>query len=299
MNAAGWRGRIAAAWTGVDDAAPLVLVRIVYGLTVAVWGLSLVPDFDLVFAEDGLNRSIGWRSWNRVVLFRYVDGDLVLAVALAFVIAGGVAVAAGRGLRLGLPAVALVQYSLAQYAAPWAIGAEEVMRLFGLFLAVFALVTPRAFQGRLPGPGRDAGMAPTWVLHLLRIQLGLIYVVTALEKARGSEWHEGSAVFHALEIEHLRRFGAPAFLTDWEPLVKLATWSTLAVEFALAPLLFWPRTRRAAVVLAIGLHLGFELFLELGFFAPAMIVGILAFVSVDDANRVLRWRPARLRARVL
>ena len=44
-------------------------------------------------------------------------------------------------------------------------------------------------------------------------------------------------------------------------------------------------------MLAIALHVGFQVFLTLGFFAPAMMLGILSFVSVADAKKVLDWRP--------
>ncbi len=126
-----------------------------------------------------------------------------------------------------------------------------------------------------------------WPLYLIRTQLVLIYVTTAFEKLRWTMWRDGSAVFHALTIEHYQRFDAPSFMTDSEPIVKALSWGTLALEFGLPFLLLWRRTRRIGVALVFVLHFGFDLFIELGFFGPAMFAAGLSFLSARDANSVL------------
>lgn len=282
-------------WLRPVDAAPFVVARSAYGLTVAAWAISLVPDFDLIFAGDGLNRDPFFSRWELLSVFRLFAHPLLLGVALAGLIALGLAVALGRGTRWTVPLAALLQISLSDYAGAWAIGAESVLRILGLFFGVFALITPSVHQGILPSRGADktstTGSVPRWPILLIRLQLVLIYLTTGLEKVRGNEWQEGSAVYHALEIEHLRRFEAPAFLTSNPGSVRAMTWGTLALELGLPIFLLIPRTRRWAVLVGVVMHIGFDLFLELGFFGPAMVVGLLAFLSVDDARRLLRFWP--------
>jgi hypothetical protein len=285
-------------WLKPIDAAPFVVTRSAYGILVAAWAISLVPDFDLIFGSSGLTREPYFVKWELFSLFRYLGHPRALAIGLAGLIVSAVAIAFGKAPRLTVPLAAVLQISLADYAGAWAIGADSVMRLLGLFLAVFALVTPSDAQGAWPRPGRSKrdgfGIIPRWPILLIRLQMVLIYFTTGLEKIRGDEWQEGTAVYHALEIEHLRRFEAPAFFTSSAWPVKAMTWGTLVVELGLPFLLLWPRTRRWAVLLGIALHLGLDLFLELGFFGPAMVVGLLAFLSPEDARRLARLRPTQL-----
>lgn len=280
-------------WLARIDAAPLVLVRTFYGVVVFFWTVSLVPDFSTIYGENGINPSPDFQRWDVFSVFRYLDDEVLLGACLALLIASSLLVAFGQAVRISLVVTVFLQISFADYAYDWTFGADEVLRVLGIFLAIYAFVTPTRLQGTWPSSDGSYGRAVIWPLRLLQLQLALIYFTTALEKIRGPEWRDGSAVFHALEIQHLERFPAPAFVTDTRLIVMALTYGTLLIEFALPVLLYLPRTRRYAVVVAISLHLGFELFLELGFFGPAMIVGILAFVSPEDARRVLDL-PGRL-----
>lgn len=270
-------------WWRTESVAVFVVVRVAYGITVLGWAVSLIPDFGRIFDDDGLHRNPFFEKWAVINPFRYLQGDLVLAVGLGLLVVAAIAVVGGQWLRITLPLCALLQMSLARYADPWLIGAEDVLRLIGMFLGLFALISPATLSAR----NGVAQPSPRWPLLLIRMQMVVLYFTTAFEKSRGGEWHDGSAVFQALEIEQLRRFGAPGFLTDNELLVQVMTYGTLVVEFALPVLLLWPRTRRIAVILGIAMHFGFDIFLELGFFGPAMIVGLLSFLPSRDAERIV------------
>jgi hypothetical protein len=262
-------------------------VRTGYGVVVFFWAVSLIPDFSRIFGTNGLNPSPTFSRWEVMVLFRYFNGEAFLAICLGILIISSVLVVLRRAVRISVVVTALLQISFAAYAYHWTFGAEQVLRLLGMFLAAYAILTPISLQGQRTGRDGSHGQVLIGVLRLVRLQIALIYFTTALEKIRGSEWRDGSAVFHALEIVHYQRFTPPAFVTDTRLIVMGLTYGTLLAEFALPVLLYWPRTRRFAVLVAIGMHLSFELFLELGFFGPAMIAGLLAFVSTQDAQRVL------------
>ncbi len=283
-------------WLKPVDAAPYVVARTGYGLLVTGWALSLVPDFDLIFGSQSLNDPF-YPTWRVLSLFRFVDQPLVLGAGLAALIVSGAAVAVGHFTRLSLPLAALLQISLADYASAWSIGAESVMRLIGLFFGAFGLITATDRQGTATTAGHPGanpnGMIARWPVLLVQLQILLVYLTSGLEKLRGAEWQEGSAAYHALEIEHLRRFEAPEFLTSTSVLVTLMSWSTVIIELGLPVLLIWPRTRKLALLLAVILHLGFDVFLELGFFGPAMVVGLACFLDAPSAKRLLRRWPFR------
>ncbi len=68
----------------------------------------------------------------------------------------------------------------------------------------------------------------------------MVYLFTVWAKARGERWFGGTAVSESLRVDDLMRFGLPDALTDSVLLANLLTFGTLAVELALA-LLIWNR----------------------------------------------------------
>ena len=71
------------------------------------------------------------------------------------------------------------------------------------------------------------------------------------------------------------------------------TWSALATERSLPLLLLSPFAARAlpaaAIVLVIGLHLGFAACMNLGNFVPAMIAYTPNFIPGEDWDALERW----------
>jgi hypothetical protein len=278
-------------WLESVDADPFVLVRTFYGIVVFAWGVTLLSDFGRIFGDQSVTGGLEFGDFRIVSLFRWVSIDTFGAPAMGLMLVTSALVAMSQWTRITVPATAFLFTSFADASVPWLIGAELVIILFGLWLAVFSVLTPAEAQGHRRDLSGSRGQMPIWGLRLLQIQIVLAYVTTAYDKLLGNDWTDGSAVFHALASDTLRRFDPPAFMFDNVWIIRSMTWSTLAVEAALGFLLLWPRTRRFAVVLAIALHVGFQVFLTLGFFAPAMMIGILSFVSVADAKKVLDWRP--------
>ena len=92
----------------------------------------------------------------------------------------------------------------------------------------------------------------------------------------------------SLRIEDLQRFVAPEWLFEQSLLLKLLTWATLAFEASFI-VLVWPRRLRLWVLGAgVLLHLGIDLFLDIGFFSLAIFLAYLAFLPQDIADR---WWP--------
>lgn len=285
-------------WLATIDADPFVLVRTFYGLVVFAWTVTLLPDFGRIFGAGGVSGGLEFGSFRIVSLFRWIPIDTFGVPAIGALLVVSALVVLSRWTRFSVPATAFLFTSFADASVPWLIGAELVIILFGLWLAIFSALTPSSSQGHRRDAAGSRGTMPAWGLRLLQVQIVLAYLTTAYDKLLGNDWTDGSAVFHALASDTLRRFELPAILFDNAWVIRSMTWSTLVIEALLALLLIWPRTRRFGVVLAIALHASFQIFLVLGFFAPAMIIGILSFVSPRDARRILNWRPSTVSAQI-
>jgi hypothetical protein len=105
----------------------------------------------------------------------------------------------------------------------------------------------------------------------LQIQLCIVYLLSGIEKASGTQWWDGEAIWRALMQPDMARFDF-AWLASAPWLAKLTCWGTLGVELGYA-LLIWPgRTRMMMGWATVGMHVGIGVFMGLASFAGVMIV---------------------------
>jgi hypothetical protein len=140
----------------------------------------------------------------------------------------------------------------------------------------------------------------SWGLRLLQIQLATVYLFSTVAKLRGEAWLEGTALSDAWRIGDLARFGMPLFVHDSVAFTAVLTWTTIAIELALATLL-WNRRARPYVVLAgLGLHLGIEVTMSVGFFSAVAVTLYLTFIDPATVEgwlaRLRGWFEGRQRA---
>jgi hypothetical protein len=153
----------------------------------------------------------------------------------------------------------------------------------GRIWSMDALLRPAAVQAE----ERD-GVAP-WPLWLMRFQIAVVYGSSGLWKFANTAWRDGSAVYWALNLNGFHRFpwALPAAA---DPLLSLLTWGTLAFELSFPVLVCFRRTRAAALLGGIALHLGLGLTLELGPFSLVMIAGYAAFLDPERTPAMMaRW----------
>ncbi|MCR6485771.1 hypothetical protein M8542_23380 [Amycolatopsis sp. OK19-0408] len=174
-------------------------------------------------------------------------------------------------------------------------GGEGVARIVTLLLVPMCLGDGRRWQWSTPGeplPARRRGSA--YVAHLvIRAQLTVVYLDSALAKAVVPEWRDGRAV---AEVFHDPYYGAAAAWQRWagslaDPgaVTTALGWGTIAAELAVAVLVWAPgRWRVAAFAIAVPLH-----------GAIMATMGLVSFGAVMIAAVALAVAPAGSRARVL
>lgn len=113
------------------------------------------------------------------------------------------------------------------------------------------------------------------------LQFFLMYEFTGILKLMSEDWQKGIAVIYALNLDCYAS-NAGALLQSYPKILKTITYCTLAFE-VLGPLLLitslrYPLVRLFGVLSFIGLHFGFWIFMEIGFFpwfCIALLIGIL------------------------
>ena len=107
------------------------------------------------------------------------------------------------------------------------------------------------------------------MIRMAQVHLSIIYFYTGLEKLRGAQWWDGTAIWTALSNPQMSSFDL-LFFKDWPLVVGLLTHTTVLFELMFLPLVWNPRTRNFILILGVSFHLGTAILMDLWAFAAVM-----------------------------
>jgi hypothetical protein len=294
-----WLARWDEYWFDEIPPHSMALLRIVFG-AMALAGLVGLTPVDMFWSLDGLTplpgNPEGARSW-------LIDRGLADWAGRAY-FAGSViaAIAMTVGFRSDLAVVATFVGLWGQIhwnRLPLSSAHQVVL------VVLFCLLwtdTGRVWSldaRRRAALGGDPGDVPVWPLRLIRCQVSLIYLGSALWKLLSPAWRDGSAVYWALNLNTFHRFPWPIPIAA-EPYVAFLTWGTLLFELSFPVLVWFRATRLPTLALGIAMHLGLWLALELGPFSWVMMASYIAFLDpIRDSQFQNRWRTSTMRPAAL
>jgi hypothetical protein len=170
-------------------------------------------------------------------------------------------------------------------------GEDYLFRLFAFLLILLPAGKYFALDSRRES---DRAVYPIWPLRLAQLQLTVVYISTAWEKLRGSDWVDGLAVYYASRLDGIfGRFPLPGVLLESLFLMKLLTWLVLVLECFIPLGLWFKETRRWAIVSACFLHLSLEYTMNLFLFQWLMLASLILFLDRPP------WRKGALMSKSL
>lgn len=283
-------------WFSPTSVATLALLRIAFGLIMLAWATAVAPDALSFFSSDGVlpQHPAAGARWGLLALSGS-DVAVVLVLAMLFVAAG--CLVAGYRTRLAAVLAWVALISLTRRDPFVFNSGDALLRNIALFLALApagdGLSVDRwrvdrasfwTFPARAP-----------WAWRLVQVQVSMVYLFTVWAKARGERWFAGTAVSESMRVGDLLRVRLPDALTDSVLLANVLTFGTIAVELALA-ILIWNRRWRPYVIAAgVALHLFIELTFALGFFSIVMISSYISFTPEERAEAFLGGLRSRMR----
>jgi hypothetical protein len=284
---------------------PVALFRIAYGLLVIAELALLRPDWLTWFGTRGMTTLKTMQQMEpgtRIDLFALMPASDAWVEALFWVfLCFAAMLAAGLLTRLSSIAVFLCLCSIHERALYILNAGDTLLRVTGFFLmfapAGAALSADRLLRIWRGKEGAEIPPKPPWAQRMIQVQVSLAYLVTFYYKTMGAAWLDGTALGYVYRLEEFRRFPAPAFLRD-ALMVRLGTWGTLAVEFALGALV-WLREWRYPILLAgAALHLSLEYIMNVPLFQWIIVSTYLTFLYPEDLTRVWNRARARVNARL-
>ncbi len=296
-------GRWERFWFTPEPTSTLAVIRIVFGLLIFAWTLSLAGDLAAFFGKSGvLPKQPGASGvWGVLSVF---SGDFAVQLLFAVLLLSSLALALGYHTRLAAVLVFIGVMSF-ERRNPYVFNTGDwLLRLMAFYLvlapsgAALSLDRWRTNRSRF----WEFPLRAPWVIRLLQIQLSIVYFAALWDKLQGTTWNNGTAVSYAMRISDVHRFPDLGFLIHSAFLSNVMTVGTLAVEFSVA-VFVWNRRLRPWVLLAGALlHLGIEYSIRVGFFSLGMLTLYIAFLDPDWARvHVLKlrdWLQGRSQLRV-
>jgi len=291
------RPGIAARYLALDPRA-LGLARIYLGCLLLTDLLRRAPLIPTFYANEGLlpNHLLLWSPGAELQFSFFFLASHVHEAVVLFVLHGLVflLLALGYRTRVVHPLALLCICSLHGRHILFDDGSETSTRLLAfwtMFLPMGARYSLDALDRHRREPAASPEARPAISLAVLGVllQLAVVYLFNVLHK-NGRTWHEGSAVHYVLHQDRIVTW------LGWQlrqhmslASSKALSFGALAMEASLPLLLLSPFstrvTRRIAIAVAIALHLGFAVLLNLGLFSFNMIGFFLLLLG--DAE--LRW----------
>ena len=267
------------------DTAPMAALRIAVGLLTIGWTLSLLPDAETFLGGSGLQHGLPtYDSWGWAVPIGPPS------LALAVLLAAAVALTVGWRTRITSVVVAVLLLAITR-RDPWIINSGDLLLRE---LAFYVMLMPAGETWSLDARRRGGSrLRAPWALRLVQLQISALYLFSVWAKVRGTTWNNGTAVGIALQLEDLQRFVVPAALSTSLLVSAVLTYSALAVELSLVFGLWLPRIRYWVMAAGVGLHLGIEGSLLIGWFSLAVISSYLVFWPPEDLRRAVAWATAR------
>jgi predicted DCC family thiol-disulfide oxidoreductase YuxK len=271
------------------DLRSLALLRI--GLAVMVLADLWLRKADLVahYSDQGvLPRNLLSDLWQPGYWSLYALNGQGWFQGLLFTLAALAALAMLVGYRTRVATIVswLLLVSLHNRNPLLVFAADDVFRAV-MFWAMFLPLGASYSMDRALNPNADS--LPKRILTgatlALMAQQCFVYIFSAVFKTLSPDWWpDGTAVYYALSYD---QYATPigSFVLNFPPIMTLFTWITLVLEW-LGPLLIWSpiRTnfcRNLAVLVFVGLHLGFGATLNIGIFPFLSAITWLAFIPTS------------------
>lgn len=281
-------------WFRYTSPVEMGVFRIVMGFLILANQIMVGVDFDRWFGERGfvpywLNaRYLNLAETPRLNLLNGVTDDRITLLFYIAVTLAAFTTCIGLWTRVSTIVLALGVISLHHRNAMILHGGDLIIRMGAIYMAL-APSGAACSVDRLIGLWK--GKAPVipaavsiWPQRLVQFQVALVYFTTVWHKAFGTYWRDGTATWYPLHLNEFHRFWLPEFVRENSVIIAITTWGTLAVELALATLVFFKPWRKWAILGGVGLHLFIEYAMNIPLFAFLMIATYLSFYEGEEIS---------------
>lgn len=287
---------------GYGSPVSMGVFRIFTGTLAFINFAMIAVDFDAWFGERGYVPSrIGDRAVGDLVRINFLYGVADDRITIAFYVLtmiAAVLTAFGLWSRVSSVVLAVGVITLHHRNILILHGGDTLLRMCCIYVAlspsgaacsVDRLV--RLWKGKEVGA---PALVSLWPQRLVEYNIALLYFTSVWNKSFGSAWKGGYATYYPLNLHEFDRFWVPDFLQR-QPFLMLTTYGTLAVELAMATLVFYKPARRWVILSALGLHAFIEYSMNIPLFEWVMVSTFIAFYEGEEITAWAKRMGQRLK----
>jgi hypothetical protein len=281
------------------DTRVLAAMRIGFASLVLVHSIALLPDVDMFWSVTGmvplaeLYAVAGGFVPTLFSVLPETDG----VVWLGYLLLGLHASLLLVGYRSRFQIIAVLVWLVSfQSRNPLLVnGQDAILRLFCVFLAFAPLGASFSLDDRLRRKAPQ--QAPYYPLRFVQIQTAMVLFAAGIWKLRGDDWTSGNALYYVTRLEGFwGNFPLPEALLRSPEFLRGATFATVAIELSVPVLIWIPRTRRLALLVALLFHASLGYAMNLFLFEPIMLLGWCSFLKREDVDWLARVLSRRIEA---
>lgn len=272
---------------------PIAVYRILLGFLVLAKQLINLPDVMEWYGQRGVitfetaKNISGGTGFNLFDWLPQSNGMVWLVYALTCVFA--ITLMIGFFTRASAVLLFLFLVTL-DHRNPLILNSGDTFLRIGTFYLMFSpagkLLSVDWWLRRRKGDA-DPGMYAPWAMRLIQLQLAFLYLYAFVWKVGGTMWLSGTAVYYTSRLLEFWRFPVPyVFEHMWT--IKLWSWFTLIIEFALGTLVWIKELRYPVLLSGVLLHLGIDYSMNIPLFAYIMMSAYVTFIEPGDLERLLR-----------
>jgi hypothetical protein len=278
-------------WFGYGSPVEMGVFRIAMGFLILANQIMVGVDFDAWFTEWGFvplhaNQLYLGEEPRFTILPGVTDARITGLFYLAVTIAA-FTTCIGLWTRVSTIVLALGIISLHHRNALILHGGDLVIRMGAIYMALApsgAACSVDRLIGLWKGKAPPVPAAVSlWPQRLVQFQVALVYFTTVWHKWFGTYWRDGTATWYPLHLNEFDRFWVPPFIEEGI-MIPITTYGTLAVELAMATLVFFRPWRKWALLGGVGLHLFIEYAMNIPLFAFLMIATYLSFFEGEEVT---------------
>lgn len=294
-------------FTAEIDGRPLAVFRILLALLYLKDALYHFALIDPMYTPDGILPAAVAQATDHGLRFSPLDFTVnTQQVVLFFVVWVVVILVWLVGWKTRWLTVIHWLFALAVYERNTGVinGADQIMLILNFWM-IFARPGQHYSLDAWLARQRGEPLSPTipaFPVHMMQLQIAVLYAFTGLLKATGEVWRDGSALSYILSLQDFITPIGTWTLANLPPLLlRLFTWGTMLIEIGFPMLAFapvgQPWLRRLALLGGFGLHLGIGLTMYVPDFSIIMVLSYLLFI--EPVGGVSQRVPAPTRRRLL
>ncbi len=274
----------------------LVFFRVSVGTVALLHFLATIRDFDRLFSSQSIVpqdiatvfhpdwlltfpkivQFMGWAGISEASTVMATQGLYILFCLLIIL---------GLFSRPAAALLLLLQIALVKGSSFFVYGADFFTSMSLFYLVLFpsdSFFSLRKWLFKRP----EQAVNFTPVKRMFQLHLSIAYFFSGLDKVLGFNWHNGEAIWKAINLPYANRdfYFDFSWMAQHAWILVAIGWATILIEM-LYPVFVWiPRTRKMWIVFTVAMHLGIALVLNLYYFSAIMIVWNLANFYFEEGK---------------